>query len=77
MKMSNNPVIYEVLSKQYLRSILDISADRSTTWAWHFGWSLTGSSTVAILTCLDEEDLFDLIPTEKTAWPSRTASTAW
>ena len=26
MKMSNNPAKYEVLIKQYLRSILDISA---------------------------------------------------
>ena len=25
MKMSNNPAIYEVISKKYLRSILDIS----------------------------------------------------
>ena len=25
MKMSNNPAKYEVISKQYLRSILDIS----------------------------------------------------
>ena len=27
MKMSNNPAKYEVLIKQYLRSILDISED--------------------------------------------------
>ena len=26
MKMVNNPVIYEALAEQYLRSILDISA---------------------------------------------------
>ena len=29
MKMSNNPAKYEVLIKQYLRSILDISAKYS------------------------------------------------
>ena len=28
MKMSNNPAKHEVLTKQYLRSILDISGDR-------------------------------------------------
>ena len=36
MKMSNNPAIYEVPTKQYLRSILDISGNIGTANDLHF-----------------------------------------
>ena len=40
MKMANNPVKYEVLAEQYLRSILDVS-DWFEVLITYFSWNIS------------------------------------
>ena len=62
MKKSNNPAKYEVLIKQYLRSILDVSADKIVSGSLNVTIAKFGGKCVILLTSLTIDVGFNKIP---------------